>query len=149
MYRTILTLSIFLVTLSACGKSVSSVPRIPERGLDAGAIIVGPTAEGHVYATYGIGADRFPPPRLLFFAGNDIFSRDIDATLRSIYGSGGVVASTFRLEFGSATGARLQYGVLVPSSLVVITASGAEKPILYPTEEHLHILLYPFLPLDS
>lgn len=144
MSRFFLIFSIVLV-LGACGTATQR-ERVIERGLDAGAIIEGPTAKGHVYAEYGPGADRFPPPRLLFFASSDPFSADIDEALRSLYENPEITASTFRVPFGHATGAQLQYKVLLPGSIVVITTSGAELPLLHPSVEVLRSLLLPPTP---
>jgi hypothetical protein len=146
MMRTHSLLLLGVLVLAACGAAPVRNDARPERGLDAGAIIVGPTNEGHVYAQFGAGADRFPPPRLLFFAGIDPFSQDIDASLRLLYGSGGVTASTFRVDFATATGTRLQYRVLLPGSIVIIHTSGSTVPILHPTLQDLKQILLPRSP---
>lgn len=135
-----------LFAFTGCGEAVKERD-VVSPGLDAGAIIAGPTTEGHVYAEYGPGADRFPPPRVLFFSSDDPFSATIDTALQQIYGSGGVTASTFRAEFDTATGARLKYRVLVPGSIVIVTESGSTVEV-HPSPENLRQLLLP-TPLPS
>ncbi|MEQ1849263.1 MAG: hypothetical protein ABL890_01595 [Candidatus Peribacteraceae bacterium] len=147
MYRFALALGVSAFILTSCGTAPRSDREIVrDRGLDAGSIIVGPTTEGHVYAEFGPGADRFPPPRVLFFSGKDPFSDDIQQALLQIYGSGGVTASTFRINFATGTGSRLQYRVLLPGSVVVITHSGATTPLVHPSSDDLRRILLPPIP---
>ena len=144
MRRTFAFVGLTLFVLTGCGE-VFQKDHVLSSGLDGGAIIVGPTTEGHVYAEYGPGADRFPPPRVLFFVGDDPFSQEIDSTLQQIYGSGGVTASTFRAEFDTATGTRLKYRVLVPGSIVIVTESGSTIEV-HPSSGYLRQLLLPASP---
>lgn len=138
----ILALLVFPLFLTACGAAPEKPSKPIERGLSAGAIIVGPTAEGHVYAHYEEAADRFPPPRLLFFGGNDAFSKATDELLQSLYSGTGVNASTFHFDFGTSKGARLTYKVLVPDSIVLVTASGAQPALIHPSAETVRSLVH-------
>lgn len=137
-------MSFFLIVsllFTACGEAPMKPEEPLRSGLGATAIIIGPTPEGHVYAAYGAGADRFPPPRLLFFASDDAFSVATDALIRTLYTGTGVIASTFRLEFKESQGARLTYKVLVPDSIVVVTASGSEPALIHPTSDQIRSLI--------
>jgi hypothetical protein len=134
---------LFPILFSACGQPESPLPEEkPMRpGFSAGAIIVGPTAEGHVYAHYEDAADRFPPPRLLFFGSSDSFSKATDALLRSLYSGTGVTVSTFHFDFDSSPGPRLTYKVLVPDSIIVVTSTGAASPLVHPTPADIRRLI--------
>jgi hypothetical protein len=123
-----------LVLLAACGEpAVSDAPTdIP---VDAGSENV------PMYVT-----DSVPPSRtkalLFFFKQQDPFSRKNDTLVRQLYGSGAAKVSTFRLEFSSATGARLTYGVLLEDTFVLLGQDGERvASILHPTPQELRSLL--------
>lgn len=90
--------------------------------------------------------DSVPLPAtkaLLFFAKeHDPFSRKNEALVRQFYGSGAAKLSTFRIDFSSATGARLKYGVLVEDTFVLLGQNGERiTSILHPTTQELQSLL--------
>jgi len=64
--------------------------------------------------------------------------------LQAIYASGSALLSTYRLDYGSSTGARFTYGVIVPDTFVLLGPDGVRKTnVIHPSEAELRALLGP------
>jgi hypothetical protein len=95
-----------------------------------------------VYAPYEEDIDIGTGALLFFAKDGDSFAAKHDTLLQSLYASGSGVVSTYRIDFASATGARLRYGVVVSDTFVLLNASGV--PIgrfINPTEEKIVALI--------
>ncbi len=88
---------------------------------------------------------------ILFFAGTaDRFSVANDHLLQSLYESGAVSVSTYRVDFGSATGARLKYGVIVEDTFILLDASGERVgAYTHPSPDEVRILVQGRVPVPS
>lgn len=88
---------------------------------------------------------------ILFFAGTgDRFSVANDHLLQSLYESGSVSVSTYRVDFGSATGARLKYGVIVEDTFILLDASGERVgAYTHPSPDEVRILVQGRVPVPS
>ena len=88
---------------------------------------------------------------ILFFAGTgDRFSVANDHLLQSLYESGSVSVSTYRVDFGSATGARLTYGVVVEDTFILLDASGERVgAYTHPSPDEVRILVQGRVPVPS
>ncbi len=88
---------------------------------------------------------------ILFFASSgDRFSVNNDHLLQSLYESGSVSVSTYRVDFGSATGARLKYGVIVEDTFILLDASGERVgAYTHPSPDEVRILVQGRVPVPS
>jgi len=135
-----------LILLAGCGQPQSTAvsPQVPasESGAVSSSAVTAPP-ERPVYTLYDSRFVGKGHGSLLFFAQNsDPFSAQSDLNLRKLYASGSAVVSTYRLDFGSETGARFNYGVIVPDTFVLLGPSGERKTsMIHPQEEELKALL--------
>lgn len=88
---------------------------------------------------------------ILFFArSSDPYSVDHDHLLQSLYESGAVSVSTYRVDFASATGARLQYGVIIEDTFILLDASGQRVgAFTHPSPDEIRILVQGRVPVPS
>lgn len=96
-----------------------------------------------VYAEYTQRGIDIRHGAILFFAKpGDVFSEANDKLLRSLYDAGDVTVSTYRLDFSSATGSRLRYGVIVEDTFVLLDATGERvNAFIHPTPDEVRILV--------
>lgn len=79
---------------------------------------------------------------LFFVKDSDPYSVEHDHLLESLYESGSVSVSTYRVDFGSATGARLKYGVIVEDTFILLDASGERVgAFTHPSTADIHVLV--------
>ncbi len=85
---------------------------------------------------------RGKPAVLFFHKPSDPFSVRNDTLLKKLYSTGGIVVSTYKIDFSSSTGARLTYGVVVEDTFVLLDTKGERVgSFLHPTPEEIHIIL--------
>ncbi len=135
-----------LVLLAGCGRPQSTAvsPQVPASESGAVSSIAALAVPGRpAYTLYNARYVGKGQSSLLFFSQNsDPFSAQSDLNLRKLYASGSAAVSTYRLDFGSETGARFSYGVIVPDTFVLLGSSGERKTsIIHPQEEELKALL--------
>ncbi len=87
---------------------------------------------------------------ILFFAKEtDPYSIEHDQLLRTLYESGAVSVSTYRVDFASATGARLTYGVITEDTFILLDASGERVgAYTHPSSEEIRILVRGRVPVS-
>ncbi len=79
---------------------------------------------------------------LFFAAESDPFSKIHDTYIREVVASGSLRIPTYRIEYGSSTGTRLKFGVIVPDTFVLLDGSGNRvSSVIHPTEKELRSLL--------
>lgn len=134
-----------LIFLAACSQAQpASAPQAPHSQSGMVSSIVATTIpEQPVYALYNAQLALKGRDSLLFFAqANDPFSAQSDLLLRNLYASGTVKISTFRLDFGTETGAKFAYGVIVPDTFVLLGPIGEwKKSLIHPQEGELKAFL--------
>jgi hypothetical protein len=87
---------------------------------------------------------------LFFFKPSDPFSEKNDGIIKAVYGTGAAVVSTYRLNYPTATGARLKYGVIVEDTFVLLDASGQRVAnFIHPTEDEIRIILRGNIPVPA
>ncbi len=140
--KTCVALLGFALLLSACGEPSGTVDSVPVHS-QASVASSNPNQGGVIYAQYSdrlIG--RGKSSVLFFFKASDPFSLRSERAIQSMYGSGSAVVSTYRLEYPTATGARIKYGVLVEDTLVLLDASGQRvASFVHPSAEEIRIIL--------
>lgn len=133
----------FTLLLSACGSSASdlSAALVPLERIDD----VGPA-----YTDYSPRSLDSRNGAILFFAKtDDPFSVSHDQLLQSLYSSGSVAVPTYRIDFGSATGARLRYGVVIEDTFILLDASGERiGAYTHPSPEDIAILVQGRIPVS-
>ena len=139
---TLLSLLIALV-LSAC---VSTTPPSEPTTPPSAALDTKPA-----YLPYTSRALDSRRGAILFFAKeSDRYSQKSDVLLQSLYESGSVSVSTYRVDFASATGARLQYGVIVSDTFILLDASGQRVgAYTHPSPEEVRVLVQGRVPAPS
>ena len=137
-----------VVCLSGCGGSANPVATEPTASSSsAQASSLASSGSGsapHVrYETYIDGVLSRDKRSVLFFQQPaDPFSQRSDHILRQAYASGSAKISTYRLDSGTASGMKLAYGVLLPDTFVVVSATGAKiTSILHPNVGELRSLI--------
>lgn len=80
---------------------------------------------------------------VLFFAkAQDPFSAAHHALLTALSASGKLTVPTYRIDFDSATGSRLGYGVFASDTFVTLGGSGQRLSIaIHPTDDEVRSLL--------
>ncbi len=137
-----------LILLAGCSRPQSTAipPQVPasQSGM-VSSIAATATARQPVYTLYNARLIGKGESALIFFAqAADLFSSRSDRTLQAIYASGSALLSTYRLDYGSSTGARFTYGVIVPDTFVLLGPDGARKTnVIHPSETELQALLGP------
>jgi hypothetical protein len=143
--RRIILLSCSLLLLVACG------PKAPATSTDTPGLVAAvipdvplpPLPQKPAYLPFDgllLGRDV---PFVLFFAQKlDPFSERSDNVIRTVYASGSAMISTMRVEYGTATGERFRFGVVVPDSLVVLRSDGERlENLIHPSSEDIRALL--------
>jgi len=132
----------FAFLLSACDSSASdlSAALVPAETTNA----IRPT-----YTEYSPRSLNFSHGAILFFATtDDPFSVSHDQLLQRLYASGSVSVPTYRVDFGSATGARLRYGVVIEDTFILLDASGERVgAYTHPSPEDIAILVQGRIPV--
>ena len=137
-----------LILLAGCSRPQSTAipPQVPasQSGM-VSSIAATATARQPVYTLYHARLIGKGESALLFFAqAADLFSSRSDQRLQAIYASGSALLSTYRLDYGSSTGARFTYGVIVPDTFVLLGPDGVRKTnVIHPSETELQALLGP------
>ncbi|MFA5799530.1 MAG: hypothetical protein WC840_01055 [Candidatus Peribacteraceae bacterium] len=137
-----------LILLAGCSRpqSIATAPQAPasQSGM-VSSIAATATARQPVYTLFSPRLVGKGESVLLFFAqAADPFSSQSDRTLQTVYASGSALLSTYRLDYGSSTGARFTYGVIVPDTFVLLSPDGARKTnVIHPSETELRTLLGP------
>ena len=138
-----------VLLLAACGENPSVVGHVVPSVSSSEEAVVNLNKGGVVYQPYSdklIG--RGKSSVLFFYRETDPFSVRSDAVIRSVYGTGGAVVSTYRLDFSTSTGARLKYGVLVEDTFVLLDAQGERVAgFIHPTDEEVRIILRGNIPV--
>jgi hypothetical protein len=138
---------IALISLSFVLVGCGATPLPPTMPADpvaeTGTVI--PQAKHAVYTEYTEHNQSMGEKSVLFFAdAKDPFSQSSDKVLQAIYGSGSAALSTYRLDFATAKGAELQYGVFVSDTFVLVGPTGEKlQTLLHPTSSDLLHLLAP------
>lgn len=139
-----------LLLLAACGETPQAVDPVVPPASSSEEAVVNLNKGGVVYREYSdklIG--RGKSSVLFFFKADDPFSIRSDAAIRNVYGTGGAVVTTYRLDFPSSTGARLKYGVLVEDTFVLLDAQGERvASFIHPTDEEIRIILRGNIPVS-
>jgi hypothetical protein len=95
-----------------------------------------------VYAPYSDDIDLQQGAILFFAKDGDPFSLKHDAHLQALYAAGSGSVSTYRVDFSTATGARIRYGVIVEDTFVVLDRSGDRiASYLHPTGDDIAALI--------
>lgn len=138
-----------LLLLTACG----STPQAPDTtpATSSGTVVQNLNKGGVTYTDYSdrsIG--RGKSSVLFFFRATDPFSVRNDAIIRSVYGTGAAVVSTYRVDYPTSTGARIKYGVLIEDTFVLLDAQGQRvASFIHPTEEEIRIILRGNIPVPA
>ena len=127
-----------LPVLSSSASSVSS-----SRSSLSGAIKLTPAAKGAAYSDYTPRSLQSGKRAVLFFAqSGDPFSLSHDTLIRSLAASGMLKVPTYRVDFGSATGARFTFAVIAPDTFVTLDATGQRVlSLIHPDTDQLTTLL--------
>ncbi len=141
-----------LLILSACGNSAAvSVDSNPSAADEGTGVMENLNKGGVIYTEY---SDRLvghgKSSVLFFFKASDPFSVRNDAIIKNVYATGAAVVTTYRVDFPTATGARLKYGVLVEDTLVLLDAAG--EPVasfIHPSRDEIHIILRGNIPVTE
>ncbi len=141
---------IFLFALAACGTTSPVTKQQVTKKIVNSSSVANLNKGGVIYTDYsGSLVGRGKSSVLFFFKASDPFSVRNDATIRSVYGSGAAVVTTYRLDFLTSTGARLQYGVLLEDTLVLLDTAGQRvASFIHPSEEEIRIILRGNLPVS-
>lgn len=144
MRVSIVLLSLVLV---ACGGSGVTVADAPASGSGA---VATQQKQREKYLPYTERGVNLRGGGILFFAKDgDPFSAAHDKILQALYESGSVSVTTYRVDYGSSTGARLRYGVVVEDTFVLLGPSGERvASLVHPSEEDISILVRGRLPLS-
>ncbi len=136
--------------LTACG----SAPQVPDTATptsSSGTVVQNLNKGGVTYTDYSdrsIG--RGKSSVLFFFRATDPFSVRNDAIIRSVYGTGAAVVSTYRVDYPTSTGARLKYGVLIEDTFVLLDAQGQRvASFIHPTDDEIRIILRGNIPVPA
>ena len=116
-------------TLVALSSSVSRIQQL--------------TSSGVPYVPYLSRSFLQGKPAVLFFIGvDDPFSARHAAFIQTLVVSSELKVPTYRLDFATATGARIDYGVVVPDTFILLDAKGQRiESLIHPTDEELKKLL--------
>lgn len=95
------------------------------------------------YVSYRDHRPRKNEQAVLFFAkSGDPFSEKTDEVLRELYGSGGMLLSTYRVDTMTDTGALLTYIVFFEDTVVLLGKNGERVgSLLHPTRDALKVML--------
>ncbi len=95
-----------------------------------------------LYQPYRPGISFTGQSTLLFFSqSNDPFSLEHEDVLHSFAASGKLRIRTYRIDFNN-TSMKLQYGVVVPDTFILLDATGQRiQSIIHPSEAELRLLL--------
>jgi hypothetical protein len=131
-------LNIMLLTVGLLCAACSSAEPLPEQDLSLDDL---PPPSGPAYVE-NFGRLPVRGPMILFFSKvADPFSERSDAVLRSVYGSGAALFTTYRLDLGSSTGAKLKYAVFTEDTFVSVSGSGTVQSIVHPSAQQIRELL--------
>lgn len=134
--RFVLILSIIGLLFTGCSSAepVATEPKAVE--------IPTPT-EVPSYVSYHDHRPRPNEQAVLFFAkSDDPFSQKTDEVLRELYGSGGMLLSTYRVDTMADTGALLTYIVFFEDTVVLLGKNGERVgSLLHPTRDALKLML--------
>ncbi len=119
----------------------SLLTKMPKSVSGAGAL--SSSQRGGAYTAYESKELMRGRSAVLFFARfSDPFSDAHDLLIRSLVADGQLAHPVYRIDFATATGAKIEYGVVVPDTFVVIDAAGMRsKPLIHPTDEELRAVL--------
>jgi hypothetical protein len=140
---------VYLAVLVGCSSEQASVLESAENTSSSSSVEAVSTSSSYVpYTERGVDASK---GAILFFAKTgDPFSDKNHLILTSLYASENVSVPTYRVDFASFTGARLQYAVIVPDTFVLLDASKTRiATFLHPSKEEISIIVRGRLPLPS
>lgn len=149
MHKHVLVIAMtFFIAACGSGESVLHSSVLPT---STGTVATNLNRGGVVFAQYSDKLIGRGKNSVLFFAHpSDPFSVKNDAIIRSVYGTGAAIVSTYRLDFPTATGARLKYGVLTADTFVLLDASGVRiATFIHPSADEIRIILRGNLPVSS
>lgn len=134
--RFVITLSIIGFLLAGCSTAV------PETVAPTPIAIPTPT-EVPSYVQYRDHRPRKNEQAVLFFAkSDDPFSQKTEEVIRELYGSGGMLLSTYRVDTMVDTGALLTYIVFFEDTVVLLGKNGERVgSLLHPTKDALKGML--------
>lgn len=136
-----------LLFLSACGAPASDVNT--DATSSSSAASINRNKGGVVYTNYSdrlVG--RGKNSVLFFFKPADPFSLQSERVIQSVYGTGAAVVTTYRVDYPTATGARLKYGVLIEDSFVLLDTAGERvATFIHPSPEEIRIILRGNIPV--
>ena len=135
------------VTSSSLSSSLHLIVRVspllkkakPHIGESSSARAPQMTSAGIPYVPYLSRSSVKGKRAVLFFLGiDDPFSEEHHVLIQSLVASSELKVPTFRIDFATATGARIEYAVVVPDTFVLVDASGARvQSLIHPTTDEL------------
>jgi hypothetical protein len=134
--RFVIALSIIGLLLTGCSRTVPTTVEPTPASI--------PTPiEVPAYVSYREHRPRKNEQAVLFFAKDgDPFSQKTDEIIRELYGSGGMLLSTYRVDTTTETGALLTYIVFFEDTVVLLGKNGERVgSLLHPTRDALKGML--------
>lgn len=134
--RFVIALSIIGCLLVGCTKAVPTTVVPPS-------VAIPTPTKVPSYVSYREHRPRPNEQAVLFFAkSDDPFSQKTDEVLRELYGSGGMLLSTYRVDTVTETGALLTYIVFFEDTVVLLGKNGERVgSLLHPTRDALKLML--------